>query len=128
MVWAAGRCRSGEADESGADLAGVGEFVEFPAAFVDGHHVHLADQVGSPGPSGMRMRSGTRTVPKSSAKSMPGAAAARGAVSSRSGGCDGPEESAGADTGTIVSEPGSRDRELACYCVVQPNGNRSASR
>jgi hypothetical protein len=30
--------------ESRADLATVGEFVEFPAVFVDGHHVHFADE------------------------------------------------------------------------------------
>ena len=29
---------------SGADLATVGDFVEFPAVFVDGRHVHFADE------------------------------------------------------------------------------------
>jgi hypothetical protein len=31
MVWRRGGVDAGEADESGADLAAVGEFVEFPA-------------------------------------------------------------------------------------------------
>jgi hypothetical protein len=43
MVWRRGGVEAGEADESGAALAAVGEFVEFPAVSST-DHVHLADQ------------------------------------------------------------------------------------